>query len=290
MGKKTPNVTPSKAQSSFDKVNNYTYNLGGFGQSSSTKQGDTISTNVNYNPALQGHMNQANQGIATAQQQLSTPYATQLQQLDQGQNSAYNYLKAQNDQNYRRMYGDVQTTASQGGLENSTLLGGWQAQNAQDYNMNDLAARTQALDTQNALAQNSLASNSGILAQMYGYGSGLGDMTNNNQMTGLQNKDQVSMFNASQEQQANLANQQAAIAAAQRRSAMIGNILGAGLSLASIPLAGAFGPAAALAKGLGGAGAVGQSFGNLGAMAGLGNQTPYLNMMGIGPKFMGGRL
>jgi hypothetical protein len=291
MGKKAQTVQPQQAQSQFSGVNNYTVGLDGFGNSTSNKNGDTISTNTSFSPQMQGLQQGAYTGLQNNQNFLNQSPTQQYQDLLAGNNPFYNAMHAQNMLNNQNQYNDLQSRMSQSGMENSTTMGGFAGQQARDANLLDLTTQAQALDQQNQLAGQNFGINSGMLQQLYGYGSGLQNLSNQDLMQGFQNADQTAMFNAQQRSSADQFNAQQQAQAAARQQALWGNIAGAGLSLAAIPLAGAFGPAAAISKGLMGANAGLQGLNTLGFSPGgyspgmsLGNPSGY-NSMFLGRQF-----
>lgn len=242
MGKGPKAITPSTATSQFQGVNNYQVGVNGFGSSTATKNGDTISTNTSLSPGLQNIQNSATQGLAANQQYFNQSPTQQYQDLRAGNNPFYNAQAAQNQLDATNNYNSLQQRMSQGGMQNSTTMGAFAGQQARDYNLTDQTTAANSLDQQNALAQNGLAANSGVLQQLYGYGAGLGDTSNQDLMQGFQNADQTSMFNAGQIQNAAQYNSQAAAQRSAATGGMIGNLLNTGLSLAAIPSPYMYGP------------------------------------------------
>jgi len=292
-----PPVVPQKAESQFSGINNYTIDLGGFGSAQSRKVGDTISSSSMLNPDLQRIRGQAIEGLSGNLGYLNRTPTQQLQELSAGQNPFYNYQAEINRQNALEGYNELQARMSQSGLENSSVLGAFAGQQARDANLLDLATRQQSLDFLNQRALQNAGFGGDVLSQLAAYQQVPLELANQNLFQGFGNVDQTSMFNAQQMNQVAMQNaqlaEQARQAAAQRRSALLGNILGAGLSLAAIPLAGAFGPGAAigsaLARGVGGGATAG--LGGLGGVFGAGSGSfisPFTGSL-ITPSFTGRR-
>ena len=115
-----------------------------------------------------------------------------------------------------------------------------------DALIRDLATRQQAIDHQNALAAQNIGLNSGLMSQIYGFGTGMAKMPNENLMTALGSVDQMAMLNTQLQNQIALENaklQAAQMQAAQqgRAGAMggLGALVGTGLgALLAVPTGG----------------------------------------------------
>lgn len=238
MGKEKPKKTKAAtATSAFKGVNVYNQSSP-FGGATATKQGDTISTTSSLSPQLQGIADNAITGLGAQQGFLNRTPDQQLQDLSAGNNSFYNLQKAIDDQNSLAARDAVTSRYAMNGMENSTARGGYDAQVTRDAVLQDLATRNAALMSQNQLAQTNGAFNAGLIDQMHNYTNQDAQAAGGQLMQGFQNVDQTAMFNAQQQNQMAQFNAQMAQQAAAQRSALMGNLIGSGLSLAAIPLTG----------------------------------------------------
>lgn len=239
MGKSKPKVQASTAESAFKDIGTYNVDLGGFGKAESFRNDGQITTRFNATPFQNQAREQAELGATNSLNRVNETPQDYLARIQAGSNPFYNTQAALNRENALNAYNDLQARMSQSGLENSTVLGAFAGQQARDYNLQDLATRQAAIEQENAMALNSLQSNQNVLNQLYGFAQVPTDMASQNMMQGFQNADQVAMFNANQMQQASQANAQLAQQRSAARSALMGNLLGAGLTAAALPFAGA---------------------------------------------------
>jgi hypothetical protein len=242
--KKAPTVKPAKASSIFGGVQTSNVALPGFGTGSTTISGDannrTINTSFNPDAQISSIMGKAKQGIEDNQNIFNLTPEQQFAQIES--NPYYQYQKGQNASFLKQGQADARQSASQTGLENSTIAGAIEASLLKDASQMDLQARLGANDYSRGIAAQNLGLQQGILDQIYGFSSEPLAMSNQTFMGAGENQDQVGMFNAGQIQQANLQNAQMRFQQqqqqAQQRSALIGNIIKAGAAIAAAPFTG----------------------------------------------------
>lgn len=248
MSKPKPKATKAKtAVSQFQGIDNATVSLGGLVNSSATRQpGQSIDVTSTLSQPLQTIQNQATSGIANNQAFLNRNPVEQLQDVEAGRNSFFNLQDELNRRAAQEAMAQAQSRYSANGLENSTVRGAMEGRLINDQILTDLATRSNAIQTQNQLAQSNLGVNNEILGQLAALQQFPTQMVNKNLMQGLQNQDQVSMFNAQQQNDIAKANLQAQISAANQPS-IWGTALSAlgsiGGSLVGGPLGGSIGGA-----------------------------------------------
>jgi hypothetical protein len=239
-GKDKPKeVKPSTTSSVVQGVRNTSTNLPGFGSATSiiSGEGDNKSIANTFTPDAQvaGILEGAKQGVASNQSIFNLTPEQQFAQVDQ--NPYYQYAKTQNKNYLDQGQADARQYASQSGLENSTIAGAIEASLLRDAAEQDIASRMNAIDYSRAIAGENIATQQGLLDQIYGFSQGPLELSNSSLMQAVDSQDQVGMFNAGQIQNASMANaqmaNQMAMAKAQRRSALIGNLISAGASLGS---------------------------------------------------------
>jgi hypothetical protein len=210
---------------------------------------------------------------------------TSLGQLAKSPQDAYAGMVAGNDpyynvlqQNNARVLKDQQAQAAlygqQTGLTNSTTLGSEMGRIQNDDNLRQQNNLASALTFGSDQARQNAATQQGTLTSLANLSYPLASGANSNLTTGLGAQDAASQFNTGNQQQVNLANQQAQIQANAQRSAMIGNLINGAATIAGGALGGPLGAslggslskAATGAFGLGGGGG---SSGGLGGGAGV---------------------
>lgn len=249
----------AQAKSSFDNVNRYKVNFGGFGTSTNSisknknsKNGSKqYTSNFKFSQPMQNIQNTATQGLQNSLGGLNTPYAQQLSNIDSGNNAAYNYQHAQNQLAANNAYADLQARMSGSGLAGSTVLGGFAAQQARDAQLVDLALRQQAIAGGQQYDLNNAQANSGTLGQLYGFASGQAGMNNGNAMSGLGMQNATSLANAQMQNQAMMANQQYQNQANQQASSNWGSLIGAGLGLGAAAMTGGMSSGMGAVRGFG---------------------------------------
>lgn len=254
--KKTPKVKPATSSSVFKNVQNSYTNLPGFGNASSIIDPKTKSVTNTFTPdaGVASILDGAKQGIATNQSIFNLTPEQQLAQVDS--NPYYQYGKIQTKNYLDQGQAEARQAASASGLENSTIAGAIEASLLRDAAETDLGQRLGAVDYSRAMAGENLATQQGLLDQIFGFTMAPTELANGTLMHAGDNQDQMGMFNAGQIQNANTTNAQmrfqAQQAAAQRRSALIGNLISAGASIAAAPLTGGMSLVGMAGKSLGG--------------------------------------
>lgn len=238
---KQKKVTPSTAKSNFSGVTNYNVALDGLGSGNAMKQGNTISSSANLADPYKQLQTSALSGLNAQQSTIGKDPSQLYADITAGNNPFYNAYKAQADLSNQQAYDSLQNRMSQSGLNNSSVFGGYAAQQALQNTMQNSQLQSQALTDQLNAANMNAGSNQNTLngiAQLQQY---LTQQPSQSLMQGLSNADQVAMFNAQQTQSANQANAQASNGF---KNSLIGNGLGAALTLGSmfIPGAQAFTP------------------------------------------------
>lgn len=241
MKPKAETVNPqdmNQGKSSFNNVNKYSVNYGGFGNSTTRKVTNPNSKNGNkqlqtsykFSQPMQQIQNTATSGLQNNLADLNTPYSQQLQNLDAGKNAAYNYMAETAKRQNLNAYNDLQARMSHNGLAGSTVLGGFAGQQAQNNYMQDLANRTSAIDSGQQYNMNNFNANGQTLQNLYSMASGQSALANSNAMTGMGSQDAMSLANAQMQNQQLSQNAQMRTQANQAGAANWGNLIGAGLS------------------------------------------------------------
>lgn len=231
---KTKATTVSAAQSPFYGVRNYNVNMDGLGSASVNQSGNTISSSSQLAQPLQDLQNSSISGLQNNVNYLNMSPTQQMQNLQSGGNAEYNYNAAQNALQNQQQLASQQVSLGQNGLNNSTTLGGYQAQQQASANLQNLALQSQAISDSANQAQTAATTNSGVLGQLAGFQTGISSMANQNAMTGFSNAGQTAEYNASAQNQASLANQQAQIQQNQIQSQFYGNLINSGLSAGAL--------------------------------------------------------
>ena len=234
---KQATVKPAVATAADSGVRNSSVNLPGFGSSATTMTGPegnrSIDTTYTTDPQFQTILGSAKQGVQDNQSIFNLTPDQQFAQVDS--NPYYQYAKEQNRRYLATGQADARQAASRSGIENSTMAGAMEASLLNDASQQDLASRLGAIDYNRGLAGENLATQQGIIDQLYGYTRDPNQLSNDTLRGSIDNQNQVGMFNAGQIQQASQLNaqmrQQAQLAAAQRRSALIGNLIGGASSI-----------------------------------------------------------
>lgn len=257
--KKAPKVSSTPVQSVFEPVRTYTVDLGPFGSSTSTINGGTQSTTFNPSPEFKTLQGNTLSGLTTQQQNLSRPVESQYQDIVAGNNAFYNAQAAANQMNYEKSLSSLRQALSQRGLQDSTVAGAFEAQQARDANLVDATLRAQTLESQNSVNLANAGFNSGLLQQLFNMANVPTQTANTNLFTGSAAVDQIAQFNAQQQQNAAIANAKLKAdydaMAAQQQSALTGSLLGLGGSLAGAAILGPLGGLSALGR----SGAIGGS-------------------------------
>lgn len=244
MGKsKTPKVKESApVQSAYQPFQAFTVDLGGFGSSTSSGSGSTLATRFTPTPEFAKLQTNTLTGLTGQQEGLNKPLDQQYSEL--GQNPFYLAAAEQNKLNYGQQSAQLQQSMSQRGLQDSTVLGAFAAQQARDANLLDQQARANAINQQNQLGLANFQSNQALLGQLAAIAQQPTELANQNLQTAFSAKDSAAFFNAQQQQQAAIINAQmqfqAQQAEAQRRNALLGAGIGLAGTLGSAGILGAF--------------------------------------------------
>lgn len=220
----------------------------GTGTSSIDRKTGTISTNSSLSPALQQANQIATQGLTNNLSYLSRDPQAIFGNMQAGNDPYYNILQENTQRVNDANVSAARLRAGATGNNNSTTLGSTLGrignENVQQQNQNLLGAFTFGNDTARTNAATNQNAMTGFGNLVYPLASAAGTTL----MGALSARDQNSQFNATQQQQVNLANQQAEMQAQQARSSMWGNLVNAGLTAAGTvmggPAGGAIGSAA----------------------------------------------
>jgi len=123
-------------------------------------------------------------------------------------------------------------------LEDSTTRGSYLAKLGDSQLTRELTNRIAALDYLDQKATSDISTSNAVLGNLANIQLVPVQMASQNLNTGFGAQDSMAQFNAQQQQQADQFNAQMAQQAAAQRSQFMGNMIGAGLSLAAIPLTG----------------------------------------------------
>lgn len=242
MGKfKAPQVSATQASSAFGPIKRYRYNLGGFGSATAGKSKGTLRTRFKFSKPLLDQLDASNQGIGGALSYLNQTPESQLSSLASGNNAFYNAQAELNRLKNEEAFNQMQARLSQRGLADSSIYGGFAAQLARDATLLDLQTRQAALDYLNNQAIQRGQYAAGVQNQLFNMANPMAQQANANQFQGMQNRDQMAMFNAQAANNAALANAQMQQQANQAKSSFFGNLIGAGMGLATLPFTGGTG-------------------------------------------------
>jgi len=256
-------------QSVFQGIDSYNVDLGGMTSASAQRTpGQSFNMTSTLSPGLSQARDTATTGLNNNLTTIAMNPTQQLQDLQAGNNSFYNLQAELNRRASETALGQAQKRFSSTGLENSTVRGAFEGQLQNDQLLQDLATRQASLEFLNAQALNNITGQNQTLGNLANIQSIPLQMAQQNALTGLGAVDQTSQFNSGQQNQVSMFNaqqaNQMAMQAAQNRASLMGNLLGAGMSLAALPLTG----------GLSG-------LGSLSALGGLGSTAG--SMMGRAP-------
>lgn len=232
--KKAPKAKAAKASTVFGKTNDTVFSSDfGSGTSSLDPKTGTLTTNSSLNPALSQANQTATMGLNNNLSYLARDPQSIFGDMQAGSDPYYNVLqentKRANDANVAaaRLRGGATGNANSTTL--GSTLGRISNENVQQQNQNLLSAFTFGNDT----ARNNAATNQNAITNFANLVYPLASSAGTTLMGALSSRDQNSQFNASQQQQVNLANQQAQLQQNAARSAMWGNLINTGMQLAS---------------------------------------------------------
>jgi len=209
MGKKKT-VKASKASSVYKGINSYDVDLGPFANATTQQVGNSLNTQSELSPELQGLFDLSTDGLANNLSLLNKSPAQQIQDLNSGNNSYYNLNSALNQKYLDQQTATIQHKMAQNGLDNSTISGGLQGAALSDAVLNDLSTRQASLDTVNQQANQNISTQNNILQNLAGFLQNPANLSSQELQNAYDNLDQVGMFNAQQQQLANTANAQLA--------------------------------------------------------------------------------
>lgn len=240
---KTSKAKTKQAQSVYQGIDSFNVNLDGFANANATRvPGQALNMSSSLSPGLGRARDLSTEGLNNNLSFINQSPTQQLQDLNAGNNSLYNLQSELNRRLGDTQLGQAQSRFSSNGLENSTVRGAFEGQLATDARLQDLATRNASLDYQNTQARNNIATQNQTLGNLANIQMLPLQMAQQNALAAFNNVDQTSQFNAGQSNQASMFNagqsNQAAQQAAANQQSLIGNLIGAGASLAAIPLTG----------------------------------------------------
>lgn len=279
MGSKKKKAKASTAKSAYSGITNYNVSLEGIGGAQSKKSGKSLYTNSFLAPDLQTALGNVNQGLASSYAYYNQTPEERVRSIET--NPYYSLLSENLKRESEQARGELQSSFSERGLQNSTTFGGYLGQLEADRNLSSLRNKLSTLEYMDNKTAADIATLSAGLGQFSNLQAFPLSTAGQQLQTGFGSLDQMAQFNAQQKQRASEINAQLAQQAAQQRSAMIGNLIGAGISAAAIPFTGGLSAMGGLSK-LGGlAGGLGRSTGGSlslgGGLNGLGFASPMVS-------------
>lgn len=228
-----PKAQAAKASNVFNKTNTATFGSD-FGTGTSNISNGVIKTTSSLSPDLQQARTTAGQGLNSNLGYLAQSPDQVFGNMAAGSNPYYNQLQMQTQRANDQNVSNAQLQAGQLGGANSTALG---STLGRLYADNGLQQSTNASNAF-TLGQNAATGNVGTfqnsLTGLANLAYPLASSANSNLMADLASRNQTSQFNAGNQQQANLANQQAQLQAQQQQNALTGNLVNAGVSAAGL--------------------------------------------------------
>lgn len=270
--KNPPQAKAAKYTSAYGNTQNTTFGSDfGTGTSSIDPKTGTMMTTSSLSPQLKSVADQAGQGLGSSLGYLNQDPQSSYSAMAAGNDPYYNVLQSNNERVLADQQAQARLLGQQTGTGNSTTMGSALGRIANDdydrQQQNLVTALTFGNDQARQNANTQLGTVSGLANLSYP----LASAANSNLTTALGATDAASAQNAANQQAANMANFQAQQAAAQRQSAMWGNLLNTGATVAGgvfggpigAKIGGSLGGMATNAFGLGGGSSGG--FGNGGA-------------------------
>lgn len=224
-----PKATAAKASNVFNKTNTATFGSD-FGTGTSNISNGVINTTSSLSPDLQQARTTAGQGLNSNLGYLAQSPDQVFGNMAAGSNPYYNQLQMQTQRANDQNVSNARLQAGQLGGANSTALG---STLGRLYADNGLQQSTNASNAF-TLGQNAATGNVGTfqnsLTGLANLAYPLASSANSNLMADLASRNQTSQFNAGNQQQVNLANQQAALQQQQQQNSLTGNLVNAGLT------------------------------------------------------------
>jgi hypothetical protein len=279
------------ASSVFQGIDKFNVELGGLGSANVTRNpNQSIDMTGSLSSTLGQSRDLASEGLGNNLAFINRTPTQQLEDLSAGKNSFYNLQSELNKRLAETQLGQAQHRFSSNGLENSTVRGSFEGQLATDAALQDLATRQSALEFQGQQALQNIASQNQTLGNLATIQQIPLQMAQQNAMQAFGNVDQNSQFNSGQQNQVSMFNADAAnkmaMQAAQNRSALMGNLISAGASLAAIPLTGGLSGLGALK----GATSVAGALGNLSRNAMPALYAPNFSNLSVANPFVRNRI
>lgn len=226
-----PKAKAATATNVFQKTNDATFGSDfGTGTSSLNPSTGAITTNSTLSPDLQQARTTAGQGLNSNLGYLAQSPDQVFGNMTAGSNPYYNMLQTQTQRANDQNVANERLHAGQLGGANSTALG---STLGRLYADNGLQQSTNASNAF-TLGQNTATGNVGTfqnsLTGLANLAYPLGSAANSNLMGAENSKNATAQFNAGNQQQVNLANQQAQMQQQQQNNALTGNLVNAGLT------------------------------------------------------------
>ncbi len=232
-GKGAPKAQAAKYTSPYANTHETSFGSDfGTGTSSINPQTGLMTTTSSLSPQLKSVADQAGQGLGSSLGYLNQNPQESYANMAAGHDPYYNTLQINNQRILNDQQSQARMLGQQTGMTNSTTMGSELGRISNDDNLRQQNNMATAMQFGNDQARQNASTQMGSISGLANLSYPLASAANSNLTTALGATDAQNQFNAGNQQAMAINNQQQQIAAQQRQSAMIGNLINTGATVA----------------------------------------------------------